>query len=184
MNKPLVDLLSKGWSLLFLRGLAALIFAILAFTVPGTTIAFLITYWAIYILLDGVFSLAGSLTGGSPAPRWWMSLSGLLSVLAAFFCISNPSIAAATFILILGWMCICKGAVEFIGGLTAKSGWFIIAGILSLFFGAWCLSDPLTVAKIIVKLVAAFSFIAGSVFVVLSLKLRNHSKSLPKTIDV
>ena len=184
MNKPIIDLLSKGWSLLFLRGLAALIFGILAFTVPGMTIAFLITYWAIYILFDGVFSLAASFKGGSPAPRWWMILSGLLSVIAGIFCISNPSIVAATFILILGWMCILKGAFEFIGGLTAKSGWFIVAGILSLLFGAWCLSDPITVAKLIVKLVAGFAFIAGSVFIILSLRLRKHSKSLPKTIDV
>ncbi len=184
MNKPIVDLLSKGWWLLFLRGLAALIFGILAFTVPGMTIAFLITYWAIYILFDGVFSLAASFKGGSPAPSWWMILSGLLSILAGVFCISNPSIVAATFILILGWMCILKGAFEFIGGLTAKSGWFVIAGILSFLFGAWCLSDPLTVAQLIVKIVATFSFIAGSVFIILSLKLRKHSNSLPKTIDV
>ena len=184
MNKPIVDLLSKGWWLLFLRGLAALIFAILAFSAPGMTIAFLIMYWAIYILFDGVFSLAASFKGGSPSPRWWMILSGLLSVAAGAYCIIFPNIVAATFILILGWMCIFKGAFELIGGLTAKSGWFIIAGILSILFGAWCLSDPATVAKLIVKLVAAFAFIAGSVLIILSLKLRKHSKSLPQTIDV
>ena len=184
MNKPIVDLLSKGWLLLFLRGLAALIFAILAFSVPGMTIVFLIIYWAVYILLDGVFSLAASFKGGSPAPRWWMILSGLLSVVAGAYCIANPEIAAATFVLLLGWICIIKGTFEFIGGFAAKSGWFTLLGILSIFFGAWCLSDPLTVAKLIVKLVAAFAFIAGSVFILLSLKLRKHSQSLPKTIDV
>ena len=184
MNNPIVDLLSKGWWLLFLRGLAALIFGVLAFSVPGMTIAFLIIYWAVYVLLDGVFSLAASFKGGTPAPRWWMILSGLLSIVAGAFCIANPEIAATTFILLLGWMCIFKGAFELIGGLTAKSGWFVIAGILSLLFGGWCLSDPITVATLIIKLVAAFALIAGSIFIILSLKLRKHSKNLPKTIDV
>jgi len=184
MNTPIVDLLSKSWSLLFLRGLAALIFGILAFSVPDMTIALIIIYWAVYVLLDGVFSLAASFKGGSPAPRWWMILSGLFSIAAGAFCIANPEIIAATFILILGWMCILKGAFELIGGLTAKSGWFIIAGILSLLFGGWCLSDPFSVAELIIKLVASFALIAGSVFIILSLKLRKHSNSLPKTIDV
>lgn len=184
MNTPIVDLLSKGWSLLFLRGLAALIFGILAFSVPSMTIAFLIIYWAVYVLLDGIFSLAASFKGGAAGPRWWMIFSGLFSIVAGAFCIANPAIIVTTFIVILGWMCVFKGAFELIGGLTAKSGWFVIAGILSLLFGGWCIGDPSTVEGLIIKLVATFALIAGSVFIILSLKLRKHSKSLPKTIDV
>ena len=169
---------------MFLRGLAAIIFGILAFSVPGMTIVFLIIYWAVYVLLDGVFSLSASFKGGSPAPRWWMILSGLLSIVAGAICIANPAIAAETFVLILGWLCIFKGTFELIGGLSAKSGWFIIAGILSLLLGGWCISAPLYVATLIIKLIAAFALIGGSVFVLLSLKLRKHNMKLPKTIDV
>ena len=180
----LQDIIAKGWSLLLFRGIAALLLGIIAFAVPGMTLVLLITYWAIYMLIDGVFSLAASFKGGSPAPRWWMILSGLLSVGAGIICIGNPAIAATVFISILGWICLLKGAVEFIGGFMAKNGWFVAIGILSFLFGSWCLSDPLTVASLIVKIVAGFSFIAGVAFIILALKLRNRAKSLPKTIDV
>ena len=184
MHTPIVDILSKGWRLLFLRGLTAIIFALLAFTLPGMTIAFLIIYWAIYILFDGAFSLAASFKGGSSSRRWWMILSGLLSVAAGIFCIFYPNIVAATFILILGWICLLKGVLEFIGGLMVRSGWFILVGILSFLFGAWCLSDPLTVAELIVKIVATFALIAGSIFIILALKLRKRCMNAPKIIDV
>lgn len=183
-NSPILDLISRAWWLLFLRGLAAVIFALLSFTMPGMTIAVLIIYWAVYVLLDGICSLIASFKGGAPAPRWWLILSGFVSVIAGTICISNPGYVAQFFILLLGWLCIFKGVVEVIGGLSAKSMLFLIGGILSTLFGIWCLKEPASVAKIIIQLVAAFSMIAGIVFIVLSLKLRSRSKGLPQTIDV
>ncbi|MFC5051713.1 HdeD family acid-resistance protein [Rubritalea spongiae] len=183
-QSPILDLISKAWWLLFLRGLAAVIFALLAFTLPGMTIAVLIIYWAVYILLDGIFSLIASFKGGASAPRWWLILSGVISIIAGAVCISAPSFVAQFFIILLGWLCIFKGVVEVVGGLSAKSVLFLIGGILSTLFGIWCLKDPASVAKIIIQLVAAFSLIAGIVFILLSLKLRSRSKGLPQTIDV
>lgn len=189
MNSPIVDLLSKGWWLLFLRGLAALVFGILAFTVPGMTIQFLIIYWAVYILLDGVFSLAASMKGGSPAPRWWMIITGLLSVVAGLFCISNPGYVAAFFILVIGWMSIIKGIFEFIGALSLKAhggsmGWMMLSAIVSILFGGWLVSHPAAGALAMLWLIATFATVVGAVLIVLSLQLRKHSKNLPKTIDV
>ncbi|MGJ8674154.1 HdeD family acid-resistance protein [Rubritalea sp.] len=184
MNSPILDLISKAWWLLFLRGLAAVIFALIAFTMPGMTIALLVIYWAVYVLLDGIFSLIASFKGGASAPRWWLILSGVVSIAAGAICIANPGYVTEFFIIFLGWLCIFKGVVELIGGLSAKSFLFIAGGVLSLLFGAWCLKDPIAVAKIIVQLVAAFSLIAGSVLIILSLKLRSRAKTLPKTIDV
>ncbi|MFC4995355.1 HdeD family acid-resistance protein [Rubritalea tangerina] len=188
-QSPIVDLLSKAWWLLMLRGLAALLFGIIAFSMPEMTIQFLIIYWAIYILLDGVFSIAATFTGGSLAPRWWLIITGLVGVIAGIFCISNASYVASFFMQVLGWMAIFKGVVELIGALSLKShggkmGLLLLSALVSLLFGAWLVSHPDDGAKALLWLIALFATVVGAVLIVLSLQLRSHSKSLPKTIDV
>ena len=61
--------LAKHWWALLLRGLAAIVFGVLAFAWPGITIMSLVILYGAYALVDGVFSIIAASSGGSPAPR-------------------------------------------------------------------------------------------------------------------
>ena len=58
----LTNMISKYWWLLLLRGVAAILFGILAFVWPGMTIVFLITLFGAWALVDGIFSVVLGIT--------------------------------------------------------------------------------------------------------------------------
>src|SRR6476660_6258607 len=81
LGSVLVDALAKNWWVLLLRGIAAIIFGVLAFAWPGITLLTLILLYGAYALVDGVLAIIAAVTGGAPAPRWWLAVIGLLGIL-------------------------------------------------------------------------------------------------------
>ena len=65
------EALAQNWWLVLLRGIAAILFGILAFIWPGLTLLTLTLMWGAFALADGVFSLWGAISGrgGAIAPR-------------------------------------------------------------------------------------------------------------------
>ena len=80
----LLSSLAENWWLLFLRGIAAIAFGVLAFSWPGLTLVALTLLWGAYALTDGVIAIwaAFNASGGDVGPRWWLGLSGVAGVLA------------------------------------------------------------------------------------------------------
>jgi hypothetical protein len=74
----MVHALAKNWWLLLLRGIAAIIFGVLAFAWPGVTLLTLILFYGAFALVDGVLAIIAAITGGAPGPRWWLAIVGLL----------------------------------------------------------------------------------------------------------
>src|SRR4029077_19277411 len=76
--------LAENWWLLLLRGVAAIGFGIIAFFWPGITVVTLTSLWGAYALADGFIAIwaAFNASGRDAGPRWWLGLSGVVSILA------------------------------------------------------------------------------------------------------
>src|SRR5262245_3782465 len=59
------DVLARHWWAIALRGAAAIIFGILAFVMPGVTLAVLVLLFGAYALVDGIFNIVAALSGRS-----------------------------------------------------------------------------------------------------------------------
>ena len=57
MRRRLRDVLARYWWLILLRGIAAIIFGVLAFVWPGITLVTLVLLFGAYTLVDGVLAL-------------------------------------------------------------------------------------------------------------------------------
>ena len=69
LGSAMVHAKEKNWWLLLLRGIAAIVFGMLAFAWPGLTLLTLILFYGAFALVDGVLAIVAAITGGAPAPR-------------------------------------------------------------------------------------------------------------------
>jgi uncharacterized membrane protein HdeD (DUF308 family) len=136
----MVNALASRWWVFLIRGLAALIFGIIALVYPGMTFVVLTILFGAYAFVDGVFALAAAL-GGLGGSRWWaLLLEGILGLIIAFFVWTQPTYSAVVLVYAIAIWAIITGITEVIGGLQLReyvsNEWvYILAGILSIIFG-------------------------------------------------
>ena len=71
----MLQTLAKNWWALALRGLAAVLFGLLAFSLPGITLITLVLLFGAYTLMDGAFNVIASLRAVSH--HWALLFEGI-----------------------------------------------------------------------------------------------------------
>src|SRR5215216_4553457 len=98
-TRPMLHALAKNWWLVLLRGIAGIVFGILAFVWPGLTLLTLVLFYGAYALVDGILSLVAAFTGGAkPVPSWWLVLIGIAGIAAGLVTFLWPGITALVLI--------------------------------------------------------------------------------------
>src|SRR5262245_11354041 len=100
--RPMLHALAKNWWLLLLRGICAIIFGVLTFAWPGITLLTLVLFYGAFALVDGVLAIAAAVTGGAPAPRWWLAIVGLFGIAAGILTFAWPGVTALVLLLFIG----------------------------------------------------------------------------------
>jgi uncharacterized membrane protein HdeD (DUF308 family) len=172
--------LAKSWWLVLLRGIAGILFGLLAFVWPGLTLVTLVLLYGVYALVDGACALAAAFTGAAkPAPTWWLVVVGLLGIAAAGVAFLWPGPTALVLVLLIGGWAIAHGIFEIIGAIRLRKEidnewWLILAGAVSVAFGVLVLIAPGAGALALIWLIGAYSIVFGAMLVGLSLRLRKH----------
>ena len=180
-DRPMLHALAKCWWLLLLRGIAAIVFGVLAFIWPGLTLVTLVLLYGAFALVDGVVSLIAAFTGATkPVPTWWLVVVGLLGIAAGAVTFLWPGITAVLLVLFIGAWAMVHGIFEIIGAIQLRkeidNEWMLIlGGLLSVIFGAIVLIAPGAGALALIWAIAAYSILFGILLVALSLRLRKHS---------
>jgi uncharacterized membrane protein HdeD (DUF308 family) len=179
-QRPMLHALTKCWWLLLLRGIAGIIFGILAFVWPGLTLLTLVILYGAFALVDGVLTLVAAFTGSAkPVPTWWLVVVGLLGIGAGVVTFAWPVITAVVLVLIIGAWALVHGIFEIIGAIQLRreidnEWWLILSGALSVVFGLILLFAPGAGALGLIWAIAAYSIAFGILFVGLALRLRKH----------
>jgi uncharacterized membrane protein HdeD (DUF308 family) len=177
---PLVRALADNWWLLLLRGVASILFGILAFIWPGLTLVALIFLWGAYAIIDGGIALWAAISGraGEMAPRWWLIVVGIVGVLAGLVAFSSPGVTALVLLMFIAGWAIVIGALEIWGAIQLRKEiegewWLILSGLLSMAFGIWLIARPGSGALALVWIIAAFAVLHGCTLIALALRLKN-----------
>jgi uncharacterized membrane protein HdeD (DUF308 family) len=132
LGATMVHALAKNWWLLFLRGIAAIIFGVLALAWPGMTLLTLILFYGAFTLIDGVLAIIAAITGGAPTPRWWLAIVGLLGIAAGALTFMMPGLTAVVLLYFIAGWAIATGAFQIIGAIRLRkeidNEWFLILG--------------------------------------------------------
>lgn len=173
--------LAKNWWAVLLRGLAAIVFGILAFAWPGITIWSLIIVFGAYALVDGVFAIIAAATGGAPAPRWWMAVVGVIGILAGIVAFVYPVLTGLTLLMLIAAWAIVSGIFEIVGAIRLRkeidNEWLLILhGVLSVLFGLFIWLNPGAGALAMIWVIGAYAIIGGVLLSVLAFRLKKHAR--------
>jgi len=180
LGSAMLHALAKNWWLLLLRGVAAIIFGVLAFAWPGLTLLTLILFYGAFALADGVLAIIAAITGGAPAPRWWLAIVGLLGIAAGLLTFLMPGVSALVLLFFIAGWAIATGVMQIIGAIQLRkeidNEWLLIlGGVISVLFGVAMMVAPGAGALALVWVIAIYSVITGVMLVALAFRLKKHT---------
>lgn len=183
MNAAEKRFIAEYWWMLTLRGVLAIIFGIAAVFWPGLTILTLVYLFSAYILVSGIVSIIGGVTGVTKRSTWFLGLLlGLIELGVGVYLLRHPGVTFATLILLIGFMLIIRGVLEgvaaFTDSMTATNRTLmIIASVIAIVAGIVLLFQPEAAGVAFVWILGLYSLIVGPMLVALSLDLKKLADS-------
>src|SRR5579884_2099155 len=95
LDQGMMTVLTRNWWMLAIRGLAALIFGLLAILWPGITLATLVLFYGAYVFVDGIFAVIAAINRAEHRSSWVpLLLLGVVSIVAGLLSFFWPGITA------------------------------------------------------------------------------------------
>jgi len=181
LGSVMVHALAKNWWMLLLRGVAAIIFGVLAFAWPGMTILTLIIFYGAFALIDGVLAVVAAITGGAPAPRWWLAIVGLLGIATGLLVFMMPGLTALVLLYFIAGWAIATGVFQIIGAIRLRKEiddeWYLIlSGVVSVLFGIGVMMAPGAGALALLWVIGIYAVVMGAIMVALAFRLKKFAR--------
>ena len=175
--------LPRHWWVVALRGLAAIIFGILAFIWPGITLSVLILFFGAYAIVDGVLALYTAFRARGEH-MWGPLLEGILGIGAGLIAFFWPGITALALLYVIAVWAILTGVMEIYGAIRLRrvitDEWaLILSGALSVIFGVLLLAQPSAGALAVVWLIGIYAILFGIVLLIFAWRLRSVNEHMP-----
>jgi uncharacterized membrane protein HdeD (DUF308 family) len=181
MEVTMLEHLGRNWGWVVLRGIAAVLFGLLAFVWPGLTLAALIIVWGAYALADGVLALiAAYRVRDRGRPFWALLVVGLLGIAAGVVTFLWPGMTALVLLLCIAAWAVAMGIFQIIAAVRLRKAiqheWLLgLSGVLSVLFGVLMFLQPGAGALAVVWVVAAYAVVFGDLQILLGFRLRRHA---------
>ncbi len=182
LGSAMVHALAKNWWMLLLRGIAAIIFGVLAFAWPGMTLLTLIMFYGAFALVDGVLAIIAAIAGGAPAQRWWLAIVGLLGIATGVLMFTMPGLTALVLLYFIAGWAIATGAFQIVGAIRLRKEiddeWYLIlGGVVSVLFGVGVMMAPGAGALALLWVIGTYAVIMGAILVALAFRLKKLAHS-------
>jgi len=183
MEATMLEHLGRNWGWIVLRGVAAILFGILAFALPGITLAVLVIVWGAYALADGILALVAAYrVRDQGKPFWSLVIVGLLGIAAGIVTFIWPGMTALVLLLFIAAWAVVMGIFQIIAAIRLRkeiqNEWLLgFSGVLSVLFGIIMFAQPGAGALAVIWVIAAYAIVFGVLLVWLGLRLKKRSES-------
>lgn len=181
--KRSVRALASRWWVQEIRGVAALVFGVLAMTLPGSSPKALVVLFGLYAAVDGVANLALAVRRGPEGATWVpLELQGAVGLMAAAVALGWPALSSTAFLwLVAGWA-LLTGAAQIAAAKILRrelvDEWVLAAGAaFSIAFGVHLVMLPVLGAKTMVWSTGVYGLVFGLLLVRLGFRLRRWDHS-------
>jgi uncharacterized membrane protein HdeD (DUF308 family) len=136
----MAQVLIGNWWALAIRGVFAIIFAVIAFVWPGITAAALVLLFGAYALIDGIFALVAALRAARHhGPSAALVFEGVLDLVIATIVFFWPIEALVAIIYFIAIWAVISGIALIAAGIAlirVNGEWLLVlSGIISILFG-------------------------------------------------
>ena len=176
---PILQTLARYWWLILLRGIAFILFGVLAFVWPGLTLVTLVLFYGAFALIDGVLALASAIMGGNMGSRWWLALIGLAGIAVGVLTFAWPGLTALVLLFFIASWAIVLGVFQIIGAIRLRkeidNEWtLILGGVISVLFGVILFAAPGAGALGLIWAIGAYAIVFGVLMVLASFRVKKH----------
>ena len=164
----MLGLVARDWWVFAIRGIAALLFGILAFIWPETTLTVLVFLFGAYVLVDGVALLIALVRGDAAARRhaWAVAIIGVLGIVVGVVTFAWPGLTALSLLYLVAVWAIATGVFQVIAAIALRRElegefWMALGGVASIVFGVLLIAFPGAGLITLVWLVGLWSVVFG-----------------------
>lgn len=181
MVKKVAADLGVHWWALTLRGIATILFGVVAVVWPGLTLVTLVYLLSAFIAINGIINIVEGLMSIGKHRAWVLTLLlGFLQVAVGLYFVRHLTVTLATFILVAGLLFIARGVLEVVvafaeDGVSATGRTMtILAGVVSFLVGVVLLFQPVASGLAFVWLFGVFALVAGPMQIAMSLDVKKQ----------
>ncbi|MGH8680179.1 MAG: HdeD family acid-resistance protein [Burkholderiales bacterium] len=180
-NEAFLEQLGKNWGWIALRGVAAVIFGVLAFAWPVKAVVVLVLFFGAYALVEGIFALITAFkVRDRGKPMWTFVAIGILGVAAGILTFLWPGITALALLTLIAVWAFFMGIFQIVAAVRLRKEidheWLLgLSGVLSVIFGAVMLARPVEGLIAVIWIIAAYSVVFGILLITLAYRLKNRA---------
>jgi uncharacterized membrane protein HdeD (DUF308 family) len=181
--------LTVNWWALVIRGVAALIFGLVALLYPPGAVAALVILFGAWALTDGIFNVIAAVREARTGRRWGALLvEGIISIVAGVVTFFLPALTALALVLWIAAWSLLTGIAEIVAAIrlrrVIRNEWLLgLTGVLSVALGVLFFLFPGAAALTVAVWVGAYAVVFGALLTVLGFRLkswtRSHERHLP-----
>ena len=174
-------LLAQNWWAIALRGVFGVLFGIVALLMPGVTIGVLILWFAIYMVVDGVFAIVAGIRAAQHHQRWGpLILEGIVDLAAGAIAFVAPLATLLALVWLSGAWAVLTGALMLAAAFrlrgTHGKWWLGLGGLFSLIWGILLFMAPIEGAVVMTWWLGAYALLFGVAMIVLAFRLRQRHR--------
>jgi uncharacterized membrane protein HdeD (DUF308 family) len=184
IEKQLSNVFARRWWMLVLRGIAAIVFGVLMWLLPGVSLAVLVLLFGAFVLADGILGIWMAVAGSKEYEDWWaLLLWGLVGIGVGVLTFLAPGVTELALLFFIAVWAIATGVLEIVAAIRLrreiKGEWLLIlGGLMSVAFGVVLMAQPGAGALALIWLIGGYAILFGMVLVILAFTTRSFIHEL------
>ena len=172
-------ILIGNWWALAIRGIAAIVFGVIAVVAPRLTATALVLVFGAYLLVDGIFAFVAAQRAAYRHGRSWpLIIEGLLDIALALIAFLFPDVALVALVYLIAIWALLSGIALVSAGLALLrlSGHLLVifGGVLSIVLGIVLLLHPDAGIVALAWWLGVYALIFGVVLFSAAFRLRHR----------
>ena len=161
-----------------IRGIAAIVFGVIAFTHPVMAIATLVLFFGAWVLIDGIFRIVAAIRHRGSDPDWaWELVIGIIGIIVGLLTFHAPQVTALALVIYIAAWALMIGASEIVMAVKLrheiKGEWLLILmGLASIVFAVLLLWNPVAGAAAVIWLIAWYAVVLGILAIFFGFRLK------------